>query len=89
MSDIALLLGAADQFPKGCVGEIEQRGLADVLLQRLFLLRRNLDLACHEFPPPILSLAESRETNRGCWVRLFQIRNGACEWGRLFQQSLG
>ena len=53
--DIAALLGAADQLLDRRVGKVEQRGFGTLPLQHLFLLRRHLDLACHESPQSMLS----------------------------------
>src|ERR1035437_9806688 len=55
VGDIAALLGAADQLLDRRVGKVEQGGLGNLLLQHLFLLRRHLDLACHESPQSTLS----------------------------------
>src|SRR5450631_3752996 len=59
MSDVATLLGGADQRLHGRVRPVEQgavrRGLGALLLQHLLLLRRYLALACHESPQPTLS----------------------------------
>src|SRR5665213_2804272 len=55
VGDIAALLGAADQLLDRRVGKVEQGGLEILILQHLFLLRRHLDLACHESPQSTLS----------------------------------
>src|SRR5215468_4811455 len=59
MGGVAALLGGADELLGRGVGEVEQRAvrqsLGTLLLGYLFLLRRLLDLACHEPSQPALS----------------------------------
>src|SRR5262249_16063002 len=59
MGDVAAFLGGADELLDRGVGEVEQRAvrqsLETLLLGYLFLLRRLLDLACHEPSQPALS----------------------------------
>jgi hypothetical protein len=54
--DVATLLGGVDELLDRRIGELEQRAVRRGLgtLLHLFLLRRRLDVACHEPPRPAL-----------------------------------
>jgi hypothetical protein len=49
LGEVPAFLGSADQRLQGRVRPVEQRALGTLLLQHIFLLRRYLGLACHEF----------------------------------------